>query len=211
MHIPPERCGRVSVGVQGPHGGVREENADIVPVLFRNLPEVGDERGGQGIPRDDVHTPPHGDGRGGGEIGQQPPQLRLDFLPSPAPGAGDFLSGESEEITALVVVETRGLGECLRHGCGGVDAALLKAGVVVGGEGRELGGLFPPQTRHPTRARARETVTCPPDEEHWHGATPDRFMQHLAMWEGTGDDRPETAWLEKVTAEQCGGVRTRGH
>src|SRR3954449_9542740 len=24
-----------------------------------------------------------------------------------------------------------------------------------------------------------ETVTCPPREEHWHGATPDRFMEHL--------------------------------
>ncbi|MFE5122776.1 cupin domain-containing protein [Streptomyces sp. NPDC056669] len=60
-------------------------------------------------------------------------------------------------------------------------------------------------------AHPGETVTCPPDEEHWHGATPDRFMQHLAMWEGTGDDRPETTWLEKVTDEQYGGTRTRSH
>ncbi|MGW7615130.1 (R)-mandelonitrile lyase [Streptomyces antimycoticus] len=60
-------------------------------------------------------------------------------------------------------------------------------------------------------AHPGETVTCPPDEEHWHGATPDRFMQHLAMWEGTGDDCPETTWLEKVTDEQYGGVRTRSH
>jgi quercetin dioxygenase-like cupin family protein len=39
------------------------------------------------------------------------------------------------------------------------------------------------------KAHRGETVTCPPGEEHWHGATPDRFMQHLAMWEGPGDDR----------------------
>ncbi|AEM85472.1 (R)-mandelonitrile lyase [Streptomyces violaceusniger] len=60
-------------------------------------------------------------------------------------------------------------------------------------------------------AHPGETVTCPPDEEHWHGATPDRFMQHLAMWEGTFDDTPETTWLEKVRDEQYGGTRTRGH
>ncbi|MFF1832776.1 cupin domain-containing protein [Streptomyces sp. NPDC058231] len=60
-------------------------------------------------------------------------------------------------------------------------------------------------------ARPGETVTCPPGEEHWHGATPERFMQHLAMWEGAGDERPETTWLEKVTDEQYGGPRTRSH
>ncbi|AQA10519.1 MULTISPECIES: (R)-mandelonitrile lyase [Streptomyces] len=60
-------------------------------------------------------------------------------------------------------------------------------------------------------AHPGETVTCPPGEEHWHGAPPDRFMQHLAMWEGPGDDRPETTWLEKVTDEQYGGARTRSH
>ncbi len=58
-------------------------------------------------------------------------------------------------------------------------------------------------------AHPGDTVACPPDEEHWHDATPDRFMQHLAMWERPGDDRPETAWLEKVTAEQYGRPRTR--
>lgn len=56
-----------------------------------------------------------------------------------------------------------------------------------------------------------ETVACPPDEDHWHGATPERFMQHLAMWEGPGDDRPETTWLEKVADEQYRGPRTRSH
>ena len=47
-----------------------------------------------------------------------------------------------------------------------------------------------------------ETVTCPPNEEHWHGAAPDRFMEHLAMWEGPGDGTPETQWREPVTDEQ---------
>ena len=26
----------------------------------------------------------------------------------------------------------------------------------------------------------------PPGEWHWHGAAPEHFMTHLAMWEGPG-------------------------
>ncbi|NUU20454.1 MAG: cupin domain-containing protein [Streptomycetaceae bacterium] len=55
-----------------------------------------------------------------------------------------------------------------------------------------------------------ETVDCPPGEEHWHGAAPDRFMQHLAMWEAPGDGGPETTWLEKVAEAQYSAPRTRG-
>ncbi len=74
-----------------------------------------------------------------------------------------------------------------------------------------VGGIALIGTRDGTvfEAHPGETVTCPPGEEYWHGATPDRFMQHLAMWEGAGDDRPETTWPEKVTEESYGGVRTR--
>ncbi|GAB2540590.1 (R)-mandelonitrile lyase [Nocardia heshunensis] len=28
------------------------------------------------------------------------------------------------------------------------------------------------------------TVWTPPGEEHWHGAAPENFMSHLALWEG---------------------------
>ncbi|MFD7135828.1 cupin domain-containing protein [Streptomyces sp. NPDC059894] len=58
-------------------------------------------------------------------------------------------------------------------------------------------------------ARPGETVSCPPGEEHWHGAVPDRFMEHIAMWEGTGDDTPETVWAEPVTDQQYDGPRSR--
>ncbi|WP_329199116.1 MULTISPECIES: (R)-mandelonitrile lyase [unclassified Streptomyces] len=58
-------------------------------------------------------------------------------------------------------------------------------------------------------ARPGETVSCPPGEEHWHGAAPDRFMEHLAMWESTGDGTPETTWAEPVTDRQYGNPRTR--
>ena len=53
-----------------------------------------------------------------------------------------------------------------------------------------------------------ETVTCPPDEEHWHGASTDQFMEHLALWESDGTDRPETNWMEPVADDQYNGPRT---
>ncbi len=58
-------------------------------------------------------------------------------------------------------------------------------------------------------AHPGETVTCPPGEEHWHGAVPDRFMEHLALWEGKGDGSTETTWAEPVTEEQYNCPRTR--
>jgi hypothetical protein len=40
-------------------------------------------------------------------------------------------------------------------------------------------------------------------EWHWHGATPDHFMVHLAMCEGPAPDSavPETEWGDLVTDE----------
>lgn len=51
-------------------------------------------------------------------------------------------------------------------------------------------------------ARPGDVIYTPPGEQHWHGASPDRFMTHLALWEG--DD---TAWAEKVTDAEYGGLR----
>jgi quercetin dioxygenase-like cupin family protein len=44
-----------------------------------------------------------------------------------------------------------------------------------------------------------QTVYTPPGEEHWHGATPEDFMEHLAMWEDTPEG--SATWLEHVTDE----------
>jgi quercetin dioxygenase-like cupin family protein len=52
------------------------------------------------------------------------------------------------------------------------------------------------------RIHAGETVICPPDEEHWHGAASDTFMSHLAMLEARPDGGDPTTWLEPVTDEQ---------
>ena len=50
-------------------------------------------------------------------------------------------------------------------------------------------------------AHAGQVVYTPPGEEHWHGATPEGFMAHIALYEGTADGDGAT-WLEHVTDEQ---------
>lgn len=52
------------------------------------------------------------------------------------------------------------------------------------------------------RVRAGDTVICPPDEEHWHGAAADTFMSHLAMLEAKPDGSNPTTWLEPVPQDQ---------
>ena len=58
------------------------------------------------------------------------------------------------------------------------------------------------------RIRPGDTVICPPDEEHWHGAAADTFMCHLAMLESTADGDP-TTWLEPVTDNDYQAANTR--
>jgi quercetin dioxygenase-like cupin family protein len=48
------------------------------------------------------------------------------------------------------------------------------------------------------RIHAGETVICPPDEQHWHGAAADTFMSHLALLEAKSDGSDPTTWLEPV-------------
>jgi quercetin dioxygenase-like cupin family protein len=51
--------------------------------------------------------------------------------------------------------------------------------------------------------RAGDTVVTPPGEWHWHGAAPDHFMTHLAVWESAADGS-ETEWGAQVTDEEYG-------
>ena len=51
--------------------------------------------------------------------------------------------------------------------------------------------------------KAGDTVWCPPDIDHWHGATPHAPMTHLVL---TGVlDGKNVIWKEKVTDEQYNG------
>lgn len=49
------------------------------------------------------------------------------------------------------------------------------------------------------RATPGQTIYTPPGEEHWHGAAPEAFMEHLAMLENGDDPATTTIWLEHVT------------
>ncbi len=46
-----------------------------------------------------------------------------------------------------------------------------------------------------------DTIYTAPGVEHWHGASPDSFMVHLAIWEAPSpeSDKPETKWGSHVT------------
>ena len=43
-----------------------------------------------------------------------------------------------------------------------------------------------------------DTVVVPPKTRHWHGASPDQMMCHLALSE-TDDTGASTEWLEEVS------------
>lgn len=47
-----------------------------------------------------------------------------------------------------------------------------------------------------------QTVYIAPGEVHWHGATPEDYMEHLAMLDMGDDPATTTTWLEHVTDEE---------
>ena len=49
------------------------------------------------------------------------------------------------------------------------------------------------------RVRAGDTVICPPDEEHWHGAAASTFMSHFAMLDNAPTGGDPTTWMEPVS------------
>jgi quercetin dioxygenase-like cupin family protein len=53
--------------------------------------------------------------------------------------------------------------------------------------------------------RAGDTVVIPAGAWHWHGASPDNFMTHIAMHE-VGDDGKPAVWGEHVTDAEYLGI-----
>ena len=51
--------------------------------------------------------------------------------------------------------------------------------------------------------RPGDRVFFEPGEEHWHGASPNRFMTHLAILEVDADGNVAT-WGDPVTDEEYG-------
>src|ERR1700712_5256338 len=52
------------------------------------------------------------------------------------------------------------------------------------------------------RVRAGDTVVCPPDEGHWHGAASDTFMSHLALLENLPEGQDPTTGRAPAPDEQ---------
>jgi quercetin dioxygenase-like cupin family protein len=53
--------------------------------------------------------------------------------------------------------------------------------------------------------RPGDRVFFAPDEEHWHGAAPNRFMVHLALNE-VDDEHVAAVWGDHVTDEEYGSA-----
>jgi quercetin dioxygenase-like cupin family protein len=61
-------------------------------------------------------------------------------------------------------------------------------------------GLVGYRDGKPTEIRPGDVIFIEPNEEHWHGATPDRFMAHVAMQEA--DEQGKVVnWLNEVSEE----------
>jgi quercetin dioxygenase-like cupin family protein len=55
--------------------------------------------------------------------------------------------------------------------------------------------------------RAGDGIYVGPGEWHWHGAAPDHFMTHLAMWE-VPTEGPESEWGDHVSDADYGSKPT---
>lgn len=51
------------------------------------------------------------------------------------------------------------------------------------------------------RMRPGDTVVSGPGEQHWHGATPDQLMSHVAISVGDPGTGGQTVWAEHVSDE----------
>ncbi|QYF74638.1 cupin domain-containing protein [Cryobacterium sp. PAMC25264] len=50
-----------------------------------------------------------------------------------------------------------------------------------------------------------QTLYTPPGEEHFHAASQESFMEHIAMLESADDPATTTVWLEHITDEDYAG------
>ena len=106
--------------------------------------------------------------------------VRIDPLftaPAPARVAGAAVTFEPGARTAW---HTHPLGQTL---------------IVVSGRGR-----VQREGRPVEEIRAGDVVWFAPNEKHWHGASPDTALTHIAIHEAL--DGKAVEWLEHVTGEQ---------
>jgi quercetin dioxygenase-like cupin family protein len=114
--------------------------------------------------------------------------VRIDPLfdaPSPARAAGVSVTFEAGARTAW---HTHPFGQTL----------IVTAGF---GRAQRWGGPI-------AEIRPGDVVWIPPGEKHWHGASPQTAMTHIAIHEKL--DGKAVEWLEPVSDEQYGGGATDG-
>jgi quercetin dioxygenase-like cupin family protein len=63
-------------------------------------------------------------------------------------------------------------------------------------------GLIQSRGEDVVEMRAGDIVVTLAGEWHWHGAAPDRFMTHLAIWEAPAGGGQETEWGDPVSDEE---------
>ena len=61
-------------------------------------------------------------------------------------------------------------------------------------------GLMGLRKQKPQVIKSGDTVWIPPNEEHWHGATAENAMVHIAIQEAL--DNSTANWLKKVTDDE---------
>ena len=50
-----------------------------------------------------------------------------------------------------------------------------------------------------------DAVKCPPEIEHWHGASPDMRLAHIAI--ATNAEKGNAVWLQRVTEEEYNSLK----
>jgi quercetin dioxygenase-like cupin family protein len=66
-------------------------------------------------------------------------------------------------------------------------------------------GYYQEKGRPAQRIRKGDVVKIPPDTEHWHGASPDSGLTHIAISLNT--DKGGVVWLLPVTDEEYGELK----
>ncbi|GAA1917883.1 cupin domain-containing protein [Microbacterium aoyamense] len=64
-------------------------------------------------------------------------------------------------------------------------------------------GRFGTRDGRIVEVRAGQTIYTPPGEDHFHSASEDAFMEHIAMIENADNPSETTVWKEHVTAAEC--------
>ncbi|WP_221030218.1 (R)-mandelonitrile lyase [Actomonas aquatica] len=106
--------------------------------------------------------------------------VRIDSLYNTEPPARTGASVVTFEPKARTAWHTHPLGQTL---------------IVVSGSGRVQREGGPIESIGPG-----DIVWFPPEEKHWHGASPDKAMTHIAIQEAL--DGKAVDWLEKVSDAQ---------